>query len=190
MARLLVAAERRERVEGAAVDLDLPGAHPPRDALGALRVGRPDAAGEAVDRVVGDPDRVVLVVVGDDRQHRAEDLLLGDRHVGARRRRRRSAARSSRCSRPSGGSAPPATSLRALLDALAGCSRARARAARRRPAGRAACSSSNGSPTVYARRPPPAICSASVEPLARHEHPGQRAAGLAGVEEALARRRR
>jgi hypothetical protein len=36
VARLLVAAERRQRVEGRAVDLDLAGAQPPRDALGAL----------------------------------------------------------------------------------------------------------------------------------------------------------
>ena len=31
--------------------------------------------------VVGDPDRVVLGVVGDDAQHGAENLFLGDRHV-------------------------------------------------------------------------------------------------------------
>src|SRR5207248_2667102 len=30
-----------------------------------------------------DAHRFVLVVVGHDRQHRTEDLLLGDRHVGA-----------------------------------------------------------------------------------------------------------
>ena len=51
------------------------------DADRALLVGRPDAAGEAVVAVVGDPHRVVLAVVGLDRQHRAEDLLLGDRHL-------------------------------------------------------------------------------------------------------------
>ena len=41
----------------------------------------PDAAGEAVVGVVGDPHRVVLVLVGLDREHRPEDLLLGDRHL-------------------------------------------------------------------------------------------------------------
>jgi hypothetical protein len=57
---------------------------PPRP----VRVGRPDRAAEAVVGIVGDLDRVVLVLVRvlDDRQHRAEDLLLGDRrlvvHVG------------------------------------------------------------------------------------------------------------
>src|SRR5438094_7915065 len=67
VAGLLEAAERRERVERGAVDLDLTGADPARDALGALRVARPHAASEAVDRVVGDADRVVLRVVWDDR---------------------------------------------------------------------------------------------------------------------------
>src|SRR4051812_30433121 len=38
VARLLVAAERRERVERRAVDLDLPGADPSRDGLGPVRV--------------------------------------------------------------------------------------------------------------------------------------------------------
>src|SRR3954453_2511825 len=66
VAGLLEAAERRERVEGRAVDLDLPGADAPRDALGALRVARPHAAGQPVDRVVGDLDRLLLGVVGDD----------------------------------------------------------------------------------------------------------------------------
>ena len=41
---------------------------------------REDAAREPVDAVVGDADRVVVVVEGDDDEHRAEDLLLGDRH--------------------------------------------------------------------------------------------------------------
>ena len=61
VARLLVAAERGERVEGAAVDLDLAGADALGDADRAVLVGRPDAAGEAVVGVVGDPDRVLLV---------------------------------------------------------------------------------------------------------------------------------
>src|SRR3954451_5882170 len=81
VARLLEAAERRQRIEGPAVDLDLAGADAPGDALGVLGVAGPDAAGQPVDRVVGDLDRFVLGVVGDDRQHRPEDLLLGDRHV-------------------------------------------------------------------------------------------------------------
>src|SRR4051812_20406075 len=45
-ARLLVAAEGRLHVERPAVDVDLPGAQAPRDALGARLVFRPHAAGE------------------------------------------------------------------------------------------------------------------------------------------------
>src|SRR4051812_6163652 len=81
VAGLLVSAERRERVVGAAVDLDLTGAQLASDRLGALGITRPHPAGKPVLGVVGDPDRVLLVLVGHDRQHRAEDLLLGDRHL-------------------------------------------------------------------------------------------------------------
>ena len=40
----------------------------------------PHRARQAVVGVVGDGHGVVVGVVGDERQHRAEDLLLGDRH--------------------------------------------------------------------------------------------------------------
>src|SRR5690606_33583305 len=83
VAAVLVAAEGRVRVEGPAVDLDLAGADPAGEGLGPLRVGAPHAAGQAVDRVVGDSGGVVLVLVADDRQDRPEDLLLGDGHVVA-----------------------------------------------------------------------------------------------------------
>src|SRR6202012_3261393 len=36
---------------------------------------------QAVDGVVGDPDRILLVVGRDHREHRAEDLLLRDHRV-------------------------------------------------------------------------------------------------------------
>ena len=36
---------------------------------------------QTIFRVVGDPDRVVLGVVGDHAEHGAENLFLGDRHV-------------------------------------------------------------------------------------------------------------
>src|ERR1700691_2118776 len=82
-ARLLVAAEGRERVEGATVDRHLAGTDLARD-FERLLVGRgPHAAGQSVGRVVRDCDRLLLGVVGDDRQHGTEDLLLRDRHVGA-----------------------------------------------------------------------------------------------------------
>jgi hypothetical protein len=41
-----------------------------------LHIGR-----EAVDRVVGHRDDLVLVLVGQDREHRPEDLLARDGHV-------------------------------------------------------------------------------------------------------------
>src|SRR5690606_18581076 len=82
VAGLLVAAEGRERIEGPAVDVDLTGAHAPGDALRALVARGPDGAGEAVGRAVGDAHGVVLVLVGDDREHRAEDLLLADGALG------------------------------------------------------------------------------------------------------------
>src|SRR5258706_15747341 len=54
VARLLEAAERGVHVEGAAVDVDLSGADAARHALRARLVLRPDRAGEAVHRVIGD----------------------------------------------------------------------------------------------------------------------------------------
>ena len=60
------------------------------------------AAGQAVLDVVGDAHRVVVVVVGDDHEHRAEDLLLGDGHVVGRRRRSRVGSTNQPLSRWSG----------------------------------------------------------------------------------------
>ena len=77
----LEAAERTADVEHGLVDPDVAGAHAPRHPTRALRVAAPDAAREAVGRVVGDRDRLVLAVVGDHRDDRAEDLLLRDRHA-------------------------------------------------------------------------------------------------------------
>jgi hypothetical protein len=78
----LVAAERSQRVERGAVNLDPAGPKPPGDRLGSLLGGRVDAAREAVLRVVGDRNRIVLGVVGLDHEHGTEDLLLGDHHLG------------------------------------------------------------------------------------------------------------
>ena len=81
-AGLLVAAERAVGAEVvAAVDgersgPDAPG-HRQRPVLAAEH-----GTGEPVDRVVGDAHRVVVVLVGDDGQHRPEHLLLGDLAVG------------------------------------------------------------------------------------------------------------
>ena len=58
---------------------------------GAVGVGGPDRAGQPELAVIGQRDRVLIAVVGDHRQHRAEDLLLGDAvgvvDVGEDRRR-------------------------------------------------------------------------------------------------------
>src|SRR5688500_12973094 len=51
VAGLLVAAERRHRVEGAPVDLHLPGAQPAGDRLRPLRVAPPHAAGQGVQQI-------------------------------------------------------------------------------------------------------------------------------------------
>src|SRR5579871_4969100 len=61
---LLVAAEGGEGVEAAPVDVHLAGPDAPGDALGPLGIGGPHRAGQPVNRVVGDLDRLVLGVVG------------------------------------------------------------------------------------------------------------------------------
>src|SRR5204862_7976778 len=74
-AGLLVAAERDPR-EGRErhVDADHAGLDRARDTVAARRVARPDGGEEAVADVVGDPDRVLLVLERDRRHDRAEDL--------------------------------------------------------------------------------------------------------------------
>src|ERR1700757_47838 len=77
-AALLVPAERGVGAEViAAVDAEGagpdPAGHPERAVLAAEH-----GTGQPVDRVVGDPHRVVVIVVSDDDKHRPEDLLLRD----------------------------------------------------------------------------------------------------------------
>src|SRR5215470_17341269 len=80
--RLLEAAEGRLEIDDhARVDGDAARAHARGDLRAALDVGRPDAAAQAVLRVVGDRDRLLLAAVGDHGQHRPEDLLLRDLHL-------------------------------------------------------------------------------------------------------------
>ena len=64
-----------------------------RDPLALAGVLGPDRAGQAVDRVVGDADRVVLVGEGLDGEHRTEGLLAHDAHPGAHVAQDRSAAK-------------------------------------------------------------------------------------------------
>src|SRR4029079_13599829 len=59
---------------------DSAGLDPPREAVPASRVARPDRRHQAVAHVVGDPGGVLLVLERDHRHDRAEDLLLRDTH--------------------------------------------------------------------------------------------------------------
>ena len=52
------------------------------DPVPATQVVRPDVCGEPVAGVVGESDRVVLVVERRDADDRPEDLFLEDAHVG------------------------------------------------------------------------------------------------------------
>src|SRR5260370_16221391 len=80
-AGVLEPAERRllivkHAVDGYAAGLDLR-SHPAR----ALDVGPAHEGMEAEAWVVGDPDRIFLGFVGDDREDGAENLFLGDGHI-------------------------------------------------------------------------------------------------------------
>ncbi len=115
---LLVAAEGHVGMEPrAAVDRQRAGADASGHAELALLVGATDHAAQPVARVVGDADGVVVVLVGDDAEHRAEDLVLGDRRVGIdigerESARRRSPSRTAAVAAPRarGGRPPPSPS--------------------------------------------------------------------------------
>src|SRR5665213_3585276 len=83
IARQLVAAERRRGVHRGIVQMHAAGAHPRCHLTGMAEIGRLHIGREAVHRLVRHPDRVGLVAIGQDRQHRAEDFLLRDTHVVA-----------------------------------------------------------------------------------------------------------
>src|SRR5207249_3878364 len=68
---------------GAAVDGDVAGADALRHVERLAGIARPDRSGEAVAGVVGDGQRLVVGVEGDDHPDGPEDLLLGDGHVVA-----------------------------------------------------------------------------------------------------------
>src|SRR5262249_26409836 len=81
VAGLLVATERRGALIRHALQVDVAGADLAADLARALdRAGR-DIAREAIGRVVGDLDRVRLVLGAEDCQHRSEDFLSRDRHI-------------------------------------------------------------------------------------------------------------
>src|SRR5437867_624689 len=83
VARLFVAAEGGAQVGLRAVHVDVAGADLPGHPARALEVAGGHVAREPVGRVVGDADRVRLVLVWDDGEDRPEDLLARDRHVVA-----------------------------------------------------------------------------------------------------------
>src|SRR5260370_26324192 len=51
------------------------------DANAPLRFARPHTSPQPVGRIVGQPHRLVLVLVRNHDQHRAENLLLSDTHL-------------------------------------------------------------------------------------------------------------
>ena len=117
-AGLLVAAPLRLGDVGVVV-VDPDGAHaqPAATRWPAAGVLGPHRAGQAVDRVVGDADGVVLVGEGLDGQHRTERLVADDAHAASARRRGSSARRRSRRpARPSVTRWPPSSTVGALGD--------------------------------------------------------------------------
>src|SRR4029450_1508980 len=77
-AALLEAAERTVKHVDAVVDPHHARANTLGERDGAVGVARVDGAAETVGRVVGDPDRFVLVLERDHGHDRAEDLLARD----------------------------------------------------------------------------------------------------------------
>src|SRR2546423_12360949 len=66
---------------GGAVDPDIAGFHRAGRAERSLDVIGENRCGEAIFSRIGEPERLLLLLPGEPRQHRAEYLLLGDAHV-------------------------------------------------------------------------------------------------------------
>src|ERR1700730_6364687 len=81
-ARLLITAERRGDVAAVVgVDPHRAGAQALGELEGLVDVRGEDRRSEAIDRVVGDAQRLLGVLYRNDPEDRAEDLLLGDLHL-------------------------------------------------------------------------------------------------------------
>src|SRR5262249_34247479 len=81
-AALLVAAERRARVESVVgVDPDGAGLDLAGHTVRQLDVPGPDRRDQPINRSVGDRDRLVRTLETDHREHGSEDLLLRDLHL-------------------------------------------------------------------------------------------------------------
>src|SRR5450756_1971645 len=78
IATLLVATERCQSVETAAVDVDHPGTQPTAERHCPILVGGEYRSGQSIGCVVRDGHRLVLVAVRDHDQHRTKDLFLLD----------------------------------------------------------------------------------------------------------------
>src|SRR5919201_6324070 len=79
-ARFLVATEGGTELDPVAVQRQASRAHLAGDPHGAVEVAGPHASRQAVLRVVGDADGVVVIVKRDNDEHGTEDLVLGDAH--------------------------------------------------------------------------------------------------------------
>ena len=129
-------------------------------------------------------DRVVLVAVGDDGQHRAEDLLARDPSSRCRRRSNSVGRTYQPRSRPSGISVPPTTrrapSRLAGLDVVAHPVLLALRDQRARPAWRGR----SGSPTTSDGHLGGECVDELVGAIGGHQDAGQRVADLAAVGQA------
>src|SRR5690606_5824294 len=80
--RLLVAAERVLGINDHGVDRYAAGAKAAGDLVAAFYVRAEHGAAQAVVGVVGLHHRIILVLVGDDRDHGSKNLFLEDLHAG------------------------------------------------------------------------------------------------------------
>src|SRR5689334_14837327 len=81
-AGLLVAAEGRVgRIGVVAIGPDAPGLYCAAEAVGAVDIAGPNASAQSIGRVVGDGQRLRIVLEGRYGQNGAEDLLLEDAHA-------------------------------------------------------------------------------------------------------------
>src|SRR6202795_850609 len=81
-AGLLVATERRvRRVEVEAVRPDAPSLDSATHAERGIHIATPDTGTESVQRVVGDGQRLLLILESGHREYRTEDFFLENAHL-------------------------------------------------------------------------------------------------------------
>src|SRR3954469_18822429 len=80
--RLLVTAERgMRRIGMVAIGPDAACLDGAAETIEPARIAAPDTGAETVERVVGDRERLVVILEGGDRDDRSENLLLEDAHL-------------------------------------------------------------------------------------------------------------